>query len=326
MTGRATAVLLFVVGGVLEAHETRPCYLELAETAPGTWRMLWKVPARGDLRLAVRPAFPDDGRWLSDPLTLSTGEFFSERRTLACALEGRTIAFDGLQATRTDVLVRVVRRDGTVLTALVKPEDPVFVLEGRAGLAAVATAYFRLGVEHILLGVDHLLFVLALVMLVRGGRRLVGAVTAFTAAHSLTLAASVLGYVRVPSPPVEAVIALSIVFVAREIASRREGRPGLTERKPWIAAFGFGLLHGLGFAGALSEVGVPPGAVPAALLFFNLGVEAGQLLFIGGLLAAAAGARRAAIRMPGWLPRASAYALGGLAVCWTLERIAAFGS
>ena len=192
----------------------------------------------------------------------------------------------------TDVLVRLERMDGTTQTLRVTPAAPSFVIEAQPGRWQVAKTYLLLGIEHILLGVDHLLFVLALVILVDGTRRLFWTITAFTAAHSITLAAATLGWVHVPSPPVEASIALSIVFLASEIMHRRAGRPGLTYRQPWIVAFLFGLLHGLGFAGALSEVGLPANAIPFALLFFNVGVEIGQLLFIAAVLAAMAALRR----------------------------------
>ena len=185
-------------------------------------------------------------------------------------------------------------------------------------------SYLRLGIKHILLGIDHLLFVLALMILVAGRRRLVGTVTAFTAAHSLTLAAAALGLVRVPQKPVEAVIALSIVFVASEIIRGREGKPGLTARSPWVVAFIFGLLHGFGFAGALSEVGLPPQAIPLALLFFNVGVELGQLLFIGAVAIVVVAIRRLAVPSPTWAWRVPAYGIGAVAAMWTLERVTGF--
>jgi hydrogenase/urease accessory protein HupE len=192
----------------------------------------------------------------------------------------------------------------------------------------VVRTYTVLGIEHILTGFDHLLFVLALLLLVRGKRRLIATVTAFTVAHSLTLFAATLGWIHVPRPPVEAMIALSIVFVATEIVHGRQGRPGLTERYPWTVAFTFGLLHGLGFAGALAEVGLPQASIPTALLFFNVGVEIGQLLFIAAVFALiAAGyqvARLLALAAPGWLWRVPPYAIGGLASFWLVQRVAAF--
>jgi hydrogenase/urease accessory protein HupE len=185
-----------------------------------------------------------------------------------------------------------------------------------------------LGIEHILAGLDHLLFVLALLLLVQGTRRLIATITAFTVAHSLTLFAATLGWLNVPGPPVEAVIALSIVFLAGEIVHARQGRPGLTQRRPWIVAFSFGLLHGLGFAGALAEVGLPPLSIPTALLFFNVGVEIGQLIFIAVVLGAIAVARRIARRLkfnaPSWWWRVPPYAIGSIASFWLVQRVAAF--
>jgi hydrogenase/urease accessory protein HupE len=206
-----------------------------------------------------------------------------------------------------------------------QPSNPAFVVEASAGAWEVARTYLILGVEHILFGIDHLLFVLALLLVVKGAGRVVATVTAFTIAHSITLAAATLGLVRVPGPPVEAMIALSIVFVAAEIVHGARGRPGLTARRPWVVAFTFGLLHGLGFAGALSEVGLPQNAIPLALFFFNVGVELGQLLFIGAFAVAALVIARARILWPRWLEIAPAYPIGSIAMFWVLQRVIVLG-
>jgi hydrogenase/urease accessory protein HupE len=203
------------------------------------------------------------------------------------------------------------------------PSEPTVRVPVAPGARGVAGSYLALGIEHILLGVDHLLFVFALILLVRGARRLVATVTAFTAAHSLTLVAATLGWVRVPGPPVEAAIALSIAFLAREILRSGEGAAGLAERRPWAVAFVFGLLHGLGFAGALAQVGLPPRAIPVALLFFNVGVEVGQLAFIGAVLGLRAALRPIALRAAEATPLA-AYTIGAIAAFWTVERVAGF--
>lgn len=203
-----------------------------------------------------------------------------------------------------------------------------FVFSASPGRFEVARTYTVLGIEHILMGVDHLLFVLALLLLVDSRRRLLVTITAFTVAHSITLALASLGVLSVPGPPVEASIALSIVFVASEIIHARQGRPGLTQRYPWVVAFTFGLLHGLGFAGALAEVGLPPLSVPTALLFFNVGVEIGQLLFIAAVLAfiwlSRQAVRRLGLPSVNGLWRVVPYAIGGVASYWLFERIAAF--
>jgi hydrogenase/urease accessory protein HupE len=205
---------------------------------------------------------------------------------------------------------------------VVRPTRPEAVLRGERPWQVTAGEYLVLGFHHILLGIDHLLFVLALLMLVPNMRTLVWTITSFTLAHSLTLAAATLGWVHVPQAPVEAVIALSILFVAMEIVHWRQGRPGLTRRWPWLVAFTFGLLHGFGFAGALSEIGLPEHAIPLALLFFNVGVELGQLLFIGAVIAVSLVLKR--ITWPGWAWRVPVYTIGSLAAFWTIQRIAGF--
>jgi len=243
-------------------------------------------------------------------------------------LADKAIAFSNLSAARIDVLVRLERADGSVQLGRVLPLDPRFVVTASPDAFEVVQTYTVLGIEHILTGFDHLLFVLALVILVKGVRRLIATVTAFTVAHSLTLVAATLGWVHVPGPPVEAAIALSIMFVAAEIVHSRQGMNGLTERFPWIVAFTFGLLHGFGFASALSEVGLPQTAIPVALLFFNVGVEIGQLLFIAFVFAAIALARQAlrrfAMPQPAWSWRVSPYAIGSVAAFWAIQRIVAF--
>ena len=309
------------------AHEARPAYLQLHQLDAERYDVLWKVPGRGeDQRLALDVVFPS-GTTTVEPLRVSfAGNAFVQRWRVqrSGGLDGTSIQIQGLQATLTDVLVRLERLDGTTQTIRVIPASPEFSIETAPGRWDVARTYLGLGVEHILLGVDHLLFVLALVILVNGARRLFWTITAFTAAHSLTLAAATLGWVHVPPPPVEASIALSIVFLASEIVHARAGRPGLTYRQPWIVAFLFGLLHGLGFAGALSEVGLPANAIPIALLFFNVGVEIGQLLFISAVLAVIVGARRLRFPLGDWSWKLPVYAIGTVAAYWTVDRMAGF--
>jgi hydrogenase/urease accessory protein HupE len=310
------------------AHEVRPAYLELRQTSDERYEVLWKVPARGEgLRLGIDVELPAACTDAAPRRRELAAASVSERWTTSCpqGLAGRSIAVPGLAATLTDALVRVVRLDGSTQIERLVPAAPAFTVAATPSRWQVAATYTGLGVEHILLGVDHLLFVGALLLLVRGRRRLVATVTAFTVAHSLTLAAATLGWLRVPGPPVEAAIALSIVFVAAEIVRTRQDEPSLAARRPWIVAFGFGLLHGLGFAGALAEVGLPERAIPTALLFFNLGVELGQLAFIGAALALAAAARRLPLPPAApWARWAPPYAIGGIAAFWLFERLAAF--
>lgn len=330
---RALLPFIFVAAFAsgLSAHEVRPAYLELRETAPETYDVLWKVPARGgNMRLSLQVEFPSDTTNVTTSRTLFANEASTERWSVKRpnGLTGGTIHIAGLTATMTDVLVRMERLDGTTQVTRLTPSAPSFVVEAAPRAIQVAATYLILGVEHILLGIDHLLFVLALLILVRRTRQLIATVTAFTVAHSLTLAGATLGFVHVPGPPVEAAIALSIVFVAAEIMRSRQGKAGLTERFPWIVAFSFGLLHGFGFASALSELGLPQAAIPVALLFFNVGVELGQLLFITSVFFVIALARRVMRRSRGWQPawawRVPPYAIGSVAMFWVIQRIASF--
>ncbi len=218
--------------------------------------------------------------------------------------------------------------DGVGEARRLTPGNTSFTVPTQPSRLEVVRTYLLLGIEHILSGIDHLVFVLALLLLVKGARRLIFTVTAFTLAHSLTLAGATLGYVRMPGPPIEATIALSIMFVASEIMHSRRGNPGLTERYPWVVAFTFGLLHGFGFAGALAQIGLPQTSIPIALLFFNVGVEVGQLLFIASVFAAIALARQITRRIdlprPAWAWAVPPYAIGGIAAYWVIQRIAAF--
>lgn len=317
-----------------QAHEIRPAYLELKETAPGRFSVLWRTPVMAGMRLPIVLKLPDSARNLADPVVQELTESLVERRWIEVGsngLAGKRIEFPGLQLTITDVLVRFEMLDGTKGATLVHPSAPWMEMAAAKTRSSVAGTYLRLGIEHIWSGVDHLLFVLALLLLVRGWRRVVATITAFTVAHSITLAAATLGFVHVPQSPVEATIALSIVFVAAEVVNDRRGRPGLAARRPWVIAFAFGLLHGFGFATALNQVGLPHNAIPVALLFFNLGVEVGQLLFIatvavaGGLALKALDTRHSTFgtrfaRAWHWPP----YAIGGVAAFWLIQRIAAF--
>ena len=322
----AAVIIKLAMGVPAHAHEVRPGYLEIRQTETETFDVLWKVPARGRLKLAIYARLPDNCVPLSAVVSTKGGGAFTDRWTVTCpgGLSGGTIVIDGLSGTLTDVLARIERLDGSSQVFRLSPDAPVIVIEATPGWQQIAGTYLGLGVEHILSGIDHLLFVLALLLLVKGWRRLVATVTAFTVAHSLTLAAATLGFVHVPQRPIEAVIALSIAFVAAELVRLKSGQVSLTQRWPWAIAFIFGLLHGFGFAGALSEIGLPEQAIPLALLFFNVGVELGQLLFIAGVVAIGTIARRIAVPLPAWAPQLSAYAIGTVAAFWTIERVARF--
>jgi hydrogenase/urease accessory protein HupE len=322
----ALALLLAWQAFAACADVFRPAYLELREAGEGRYDVLWKVPAQGgDMRLAATVRFPADTVALAEPNGVFSGGSHVQRWQVRRdgGLAGQTIRVEGIAGGVTDVIVRVERQDGSSQTGRLVPERPAFVVEAPAGTAEVAWSYLRLGVEHILGGFDHLLFVLALLLIVRGGRRIVATVTAFTVAHSITLVAATLGWVHVPAPPVEASIALSIVFVASEVVHGLRGQAGLTARAPWVVAFVFGLLHGFGFAGALAEVGLPHNAIPVALLMFNVGVEIGQLAFIAAVFVAGTALAKLRVHLPRWAHYVPAYAIGSVAMVWTIERVAA---
>jgi hydrogenase/urease accessory protein HupE len=327
------ALVAFATPG--EAHEVRPAFLEIRETAADTYEVLWKVPARGEYRLRLHARLPE-GCSGAPTHGSFVGGAFVEQWQAKCpgGLVGRTVDIEGLSATRTDVLARLERADGTSQTARLTPEQTSFVVAAVPSALEVSKTYFVLGVEHILLGVDHLLFVLGLMFLVGSWRQLVGTVTAFTVAHSITLAGATLGWVHAPQAPVEATIALSVMFVAAEILHRAQGRSGLAARAPWVVAFVFGLLHGFGFSGALREVGLPETDIPLALLFFNLGVEVGQLLFVAAVVLVLSTLTRL-LRRPGHTERGPwhtealvrvpvAYAIGSIAAFWTVQRVVGF--
>jgi hydrogenase/urease accessory protein HupE len=312
------------------ADDFQPAYLQIVERDGHVYEVLWKVPAlSAGQALKVMPVIPAATALGRVHTGYADGVAVKRWRVrVDGGLEGRAIAFTGLSEARIDVLARLTRADGSVQLERVLAYDPRFVVEASPGRFEVARTYTVLGIEHILLGFDHLCFVLALVLIVRGTRRLILTVTTFTLAHSVTLVLATLEVIHVPGPPVEAVIALSIVFVANEILQQRRGREGLAARQPWLVAAGFGLLHGLGFAGALAEVGLPANAIPLALLFFNLGVEIGQLMFIAFVLAIGRGvpllvAGRADLRHA---RVAVAYLIGSVASFWTIERVVGFWS
>ncbi len=329
------ALMVFLIGALgfgasSHGHALQPGYLELRLIDKDLYAVVWKTPASGGRPMAISAQLPEtcDPRTPGQPIW--NGAAYVARWTASCpgGLEGGLIHIDGLDQTSTDVLVRFDFADGVNQAHRLTASDPSFTVPSQPSRLEVVRTYFSLGVEHILSGIDHLLFVLALLLLVNGVRRLVVTVTAFTLAHSLTLAGATLGFVHMPGPPIEAVIALSIVFVASEIIHSRQERSGLTEQYPWVVAFTFGLLHGFGFAGALSEIGLPQQSIPIALLFFNVGVEIGQLLFIASVFAIISLARQITrsidVPRPAWAWAVPPYAIGSLAICWVIQRIAAF--
>jgi hypothetical protein len=318
------AGLLFWAAGAAMAHELRPGVLELREGQPGTYSLLWKRPAGGEVEIRIAPVLPPECRAASPGATLLTPGALIARGTFVCegGLRGRTIVIDGLESTVTDVLVRVYHADGWLETHLLKPLNPSVTLGERTSALQRSGTYLRLGVEHILLGVDHLLVVLGLLLIVRDRWVLVKTITAFTVAHSITLAAATLGYASVPGLPLNAAIALSILFLGPEIVRARRGQTSFTIRHPWVVAFAFGLLHGFGFASGLTTMGLPPAEIPLALLTFNVGVELGQLGFIVLILLLERAFRVLEIHWPRFVTALPGLMVGSLGAYWTIQRLA----
>jgi hydrogenase/urease accessory protein HupE len=315
-------VVLLVGVSAAGAHEIRPAYLQIDQLGPDRFQVLWRTPVLSGMQLPVVLKLPEDVRTISGPAEQQLPDSLVERLVIdggSSGLTGKRFEFVGLQATITDVLVRVQMLDGFRSTALAQPTRPWVEI----GQSEGALSFLRLGVGHILLGMDHLLFVLGLVLLVKNRWMLVKTVTAFTGAHSITLALATLGYATVPVPPLNVSIALSILFLGPEIVRSWRGGTSLTIRHPWVVAFAFGLLHGFGFASGLVKMGLPQGDIPLALLMFNVGVELGQLGFVALVLLLERSFKVLEIRWPRWAAAIPAYAVGSLGAFWTIDRIAA---
>ena len=332
MSGRAACfiwlfVCVLLAASAASAHETRPAYLEIKETSPGQFLVLWRTPLMAGMRLPVVLKLPDTVRDLREPSVQELSDSLVERRWVDAGtdgLAGKRIEFSGLQMTITDVLVRVERLDGSTQITRVTSSSPSFVVEAMPRPFEVVRTYLVLGIEHILTGVDHLLFVSGLLLLVNGTRRLLLTVSAFTLSHTVTLTLATLGFVHVPPAPVEAVIALSILFVAYEALRKNSNPSGLAQRKPWLVAFSFGLLHGLGFAGGLSAAGLPAAHIPLALGFFSAGVEVGHFSFVGAALLIIMALKSRMSQLPSWSWQIAPYTIGGFACYWLIGRLAAF--
>ena len=317
-------VLLVTLAPSVFAHEIRPAYLELRQTGLETYDALWKVPGQGDLRLGLYVELPAVCASVAEPRGSMANSAYTERWTVKCpgGLTGGTIHIAGLSGTVVDVLARVERLDGTTQVTRLLPSAPSFVVEATPGRWRVAATYLRLGTDHILMGVDHLLFVLGLVLIVGNRWTLFKTITAFTVAHSITLAVATLGYASAPLPPLNAAIALSILFLGPEIVRVWRGETSLTIRYPWVVAFVFGLLHGFGFASGLKATGLPQADIAWALLLFNVGVEIGQVFFVFLILAMAWSYRSLEIRWPRWALALPGYTVGTLGAYWTIQRTA----
>lgn len=324
--GLLFALLVLLIVPAASAHEVRPAWLQITEMQEdGIYDVVWKQPVLAGKRLKIDPVFPAS----CERANMGPGEFTGAalivRSQITCSdgsLEGQTITIAGLERTMIDVFVEIVSVSGATHSLMLKPQKSSFVMgDGAdAGSGTGFFGYFRLGVEHLLSGFDHILFVIGLVLLVRAPMKLVKVVTSFTVAHSLTLGLSTWGLVSLSQGAVEAVIALSIVFLAVELARADSATDSLLLRYPWAITFVFGLLHGFGFAAALTEIGLPQGTAALALLLFNLGVEGGQLIIVGLVLAALFIGRRLPLPVPDGLKQTPAYVIGTLSAFWFLER------
>jgi hydrogenase/urease accessory protein HupE len=305
------------------AHESQPGLLELRQLGPERYEVIWRAPIYYGRPHPAELQLPPDWLTVGEPTVRQLPDSALHRRVVdvgSGSIDGSVIRFPGLEATITDVFLRVSRLDGSEASLVVRPTRPYAELRGERPWYVASGEYLVLGFHHILMGIDHLLFVLGLLIIVQGRRMLIKTITAFTLAHSITLAAATLGYASVPGPPLNAAIALSILFLGPEIVRVWRGETSFTIRHPWVVAFAFGLLHGFGFANGLSTVGMPRAEIPLALLMFNIGVELGQLAFVILMLLAYRSLRVLEFRWPRWLDFAPGYAIGSLGAYWTIQR------
>jgi hydrogenase/urease accessory protein HupE len=322
--GVATAGAAFVPTAI--AHEIRPAYLQIDQNSANRYTVTWRTPTLSGMRLPIALGFPEGVQNVTDPVERDLPDSVVETRLIEVkdgGIAGKRVDFVGLQATITDVLVRVHLLDGKVTTTMIHPSQPWIDFATVRSPVEAARVYFVSGFEHILMGIDHLLFVLGLLFIVRSRWMLFKTITAFTVAHSITLAVATLGKVEIPALPLNAMIALSILFLGPEILRAWRGQSSFTIRHPWVASFAFGLLHGFGFASGLTALGLPQGDIPFALLLFNLGVEVGQLAFVALFLLLIAALKSIEIRLPRGMELLPAYVVGGLGAYWTIDRIVA---
>ena len=320
--GIFAALILLTLAGPAAADELRPGYLELTQKSERLWDVKLKAPVKGGMAANVTPVLPQ-GCMLSEARReLIEGSLISRWQAVCTGpLVGAKVGLLGLDKTVSDALVRIAPLGRPVQAARLTVTAPLTQVAARADSLQVAQTYFILGIEHIVAGYDHLLFVLCLVLLLSGGWVIARTVTAFTIAHSITLIGATLGLIGVSQKPVEICIALSIIFLAVEVVKRDPARRRLSERMPWLIAFLFGLLHGFGFAGALAEIGMPEGEVPVALLTFNLGVEAGQIAIVMAALGVLALTGRISTKALVRVKHIAAYVIGTTASFWFIARV-----
>jgi hydrogenase/urease accessory protein HupE len=321
--GLALIFLFWLVSA--SAHEMRPALLQIRQVSPTGYDITWKIPRRDNMIIGIRPVFPNWFKVMqSFPATeAGDGALYTFHAESTQGIHQMPITIEGLEQSLVDVIIYVQLLDGEKYSLMIQPAHPTAFIPERETFGATAWTYLKLGVGHILSGPDHLLFVLALLLIVSGARKIFFTITAFTLAHSLTLSMAALGALSLPGPPVEATIALSIMFLAWELLKMHRGETVISAQKPWLVSFTFGLLHGLGFAGALKEVGLPQTQVPAALAFFNVGVEIGQLLFISAMLLVGSLISNR-LRSPFWTKTIPGYAIGSVAAFWLVERVVGF--
>ena len=320
-------LLFFFLFISLNADEVRPCYLELTEKTANNFSLVFKVPAKGDKKLSLQVVLPKNCEKSTPIHTQFRKSIYTEKYNVKCLnpLASSSITIKGLQNTRTDLLLRLEFLDKTSQSTLLTPTNNSYLVQKSASSLQVVETYTWLGITHILLGFDHLMFVFALLLIVDSMRKLLLTITAFTLAHSITLAGSSLGLFYLPQKPVEAIIALSILFLAVEIINEKKGVKGITSKYPWIVAFIFGLLHGFGFAGALAEIGLPQNAITLALIFFNVGVEIGQLAFVATVtLFSFLLTQFITANIRSFTRTLIVYVIGITSTFWLIERISSF--
>jgi len=317
-------VLCAGMSGESFAHQSQPGSLELKQLGADRYEVIWRAPIYYGRPHPARLHLPDNWQTVGEPTVRQLSDSALHRRIVmvgGASINGRVIRFPGLEGTITDVFVRVSRLDGTTSTQVVRPSKPVAVLRGERPWYVSSLEYLAVGFHHIILGIDHLLFILGLLIIVQGRMMLLKTITAFTVAHSITLALATLGYANVPTPPLTAAIALSILFLGPEIVRVWRGETSFTIRHPWVVAFAFGLLHGFGFASGLSVTGMPRAELAPALLFFNVGVELGQLGFVALILIVLQSFKKIELRWPRWVEAVPGYTVGSLGAYWTIQRV-----
>ncbi len=320
-----TLVVVLCAGllGKAFSHESQPGLLEMRQLSTNRYEVIWRAPIYYGRPHPAKLQLPGDWKTIGEPTVRQLPDSALHRRIVAVEggfIDGSVIRFPGLEATITDVFVRISRLDGSEASLVVRPTKPYAELRGERPWYVSSGEYLVLGFHHILMGIDHLLFVLGLLIIVSGRRMLLKTITAFTVAHSITLAIATLGYASVPGPPLNAAIALSILFLGPEIVRVWRGETSFTIQHPWVVAFGFGLLHGFGFASGLSTVGMPRAEIPLALLMFNVGVELGQIVFVVLILLMRRSFKVLEVHWPRWVEFAPGYTIGSLGAYWTIQR------